>query len=264
MKKYYLIALHTWQQIFEYRLSFVIWRLRAVLQVITLLFLWTAVLPQNSTIGLYNQSTMLTYVLATSFVSSIVLSSKTTQIGDEINEGALSGYLLRPMNFFLYWFSRDLGDKAMNVLFSLFEIALIILLFHPPLFFQTQILPLFFSVILLVLALVLNFFFSLIFSFVGFWSRDVWGPRFIFSQLLTFFAGGLFPLDILPKPFFNFLRFLPFPYMQFFPIKVYLGQLTVAESIMGILVSAVWVVVMYRIMLFMWGKGLQAYTASGG
>lgn len=263
MKKYYLVASHTWSQMFEYRLSFVIWRLRSVLQVLTLLFLWSAVLPNNSSLASYNQASMLTYILGTSFVSSIVLSSKTLQVGDEINEGTLSGYLLRPLNFFAYWLARDIGDKAMNTAFAFVELCLILLIFRPPVFLQTHILPLALSLVATLLAMVLFFFFSMLLSFVGFWSRDVYGPRFIFLQLLSFFAGGLFPLDILPKPVFQVLQYLPFMYMQFFPIKIYLGQLSPSEMVLGLLVCLVWVVLMYRIMLFVWQKGLKAYTASG-
>ncbi len=263
MKKYWYIARNTWDQTFAYRISFVIWRLRSILQVLTLYFLWLVMLPRNATFGGYNQSLMLTYILGTSLINSIVFSSKTFAIADEINEGTLSAYLLRPMNYFSYIFVRDLGDKALNVIFSFVELAILFFLLRPPFFIQTN--PMYLTLFLLsvVLSVALYFLFSVLLGFMGFWSRDTWGPRFIFMQLLTFFAGGLFPLDLLPRPVYIVAEALPFTYLLYFPIKIYLGQLSFLQLAQGLFISGVWVLSMYGVVTFVWRRGLRTYAAEG-
>jgi ABC-2 type transport system permease protein len=184
-------------------------------------------------------------------------------IGDEINTGNLSNYLLKPINYFLYYLSKDLGDKAMNIVFSIFEIGLIIFIFKPPLFFQRNPELLLFSFVSVVAALMIYFFFNILLGLVGFWSPEVWGPRFVFTIVVSFFAGSFFPLDILPKAAFNILSLTPFPYMIFFTIKIYLGTLPIIEIYKGLLISFSWVILSYLIVRSVWIKGLRAYTAQG-
>lgn len=263
MNKYFLIAKLTWDETFVYRLNFVMWRLRAVLQILTLYFLWVSLIPSGTSLFGYNQSSMLTYILGTSMVSSFVLSSRSSAVGDEINSGNLSNFLLRPINYFLYWFARDVGDKAMNIIFSIIELAVLFAILKPPLFIQTESLYLLLTFVAIVLALIMYFFFNFLLGLIGFWSPEVWAPRFIFTILLNFFAGGLFPLDILPKFIFSIFQLLPFTYLLYFPIKIYLGQLTIVEIFTGIIISLVWTLILYIIVQYIWRKGLKIYAAQG-
>lgn len=263
MKKYLQIAKNTWTEMLMYRLSFIIWRMRNVLQILTVYFLWLVILPSGKSFGGYTQSMMLTYVLGTALMNSIVLTTKSFSIGEEINDGTIANFLLRPMNYFAYWFARDLGDKSMNLLFSIGEISILLLLLRPPLFIQTNPLYLVLSCSAIVFALLIYFFISILLGLIGFWSSETWGPRFIFLQLLSFFAGGLFPLDILPKAIFTVMQFLPFTYLLYFPIKIYLGQLPLSQVYSGLVISFIWIFLMYLLMQFVWKQGLKAYTAQG-
>lgn len=263
MKKYLLVAINTWSEVFTYRLNFFIWRFRSLVSLLPIYFIWLTIFSTRSSIFGYNESQMLTYVLGTAFINSIVISSRTYLIGDEINTGNLSNYLLKPINYFLYYLSKDLGDKAMNIIFSAIEIGLIIFIFKPPLFFQENPQLLLFAFVSVVVALMIYFFFNILLGLVGFWSPEVWGPRFVFTIVVSFFAGSFFPLDILPKEAFNILSLTPFPYMIYFPVKIYLGTLPVIEIYKGLLVSFSWVILSYLIVKFVWIKGLKAYTAQG-
>lgn len=263
MKKYWIITKNTWNEILVYRLNFIMWRVRVVLQLLTLYFFWLAVTPQNTKIFGYSQQLIITYIIGTFLVGAITLSSRTSEIGENINNGDLSIFLIRPINYFFYWFSRDLGDKAMNITFSLTELTLIFLVLHPPLFLQTNFSYLVLSLVSILLAIILFFLIGALIGFIGFWSPEVWAPRFIFYVLLNFFAGMIFPLDILPKTIFSVFQLLPFPYLIYFPIKIYLGQITTFEISKGLSISIVWIFIMFFIVRYVWMKGLKAYTAQG-
>ena len=263
MNKYLLVAKNTWYETVAYRFNFVMWRIRVVFQMLTVYFLWLAIIPENGDFLGYTKPLMLTYVLGTSLIASIALASRSYGIGDEINNGNLSNFLIKPINYFLYWFSKDMGDKAMNILFSVLELTMLFLLLHPPIFIQTNIFIIFLALISSVIALILYFLFNILLGLIGFWSPDVWAPRFIFIILLNFFAGSLFPLDILPKSVFYFLRALPFTYILYFPLKIYLGQLSQIEIYIGVFISAIWVLIIYWFVRIIWAKGIAAYTAYG-
>jgi len=263
MKKYLQVVKNTWDEGLTYRVSFVIYRARSVLQLLTIFFLWQFIVPKGASFAGYSQAMLMTYILGSSFVDSFVMSSRAQIIAVDINEGNLSNYLLRPMNYFTFCFSRDIADKALNVMFSCIEIPLFLLIFNPALFIQTNINFLLESFLLMILGLILYFYFSVCISLLGFWSNETWGPRFIFYQLLTFLAGGLFPLDILPKSIFSLFTFLPFPYLLYFPLKVYLGQTNLATTMQGILITVFWILGMHIIVIKIWQKGLRVYTAQG-
>lgn len=263
MKKYYIIARNTWDEMLTYRVSFVMWRVRNTIQLLTIYFLWLVVLPSGKTLLGYSQSLMLTYILGTSILDAVVLSSRTYAVGEEINSGNLMNFLLRPVNYFLYWFSKDLGDKAMNICFSLVELTLIFVILRPPFFIQTNPFYILFFFLSVILSLFIYFFINFLLGLIGFWSPEVWAPRFIFVTILGFFAGSLFPLDILPKTIYNILSFLPFTYLLYFPLKIYLGQLNVSQILSGLSISIFWAFAIYLIVKIIWQKGLKSYTAYG-
>jgi ABC-2 type transport system permease protein len=263
MKKYIQVMKNMWDEMVTYRLNFTMWRVRNVLGLLTLYYLWSSLLSGNASIGAYSKPLMLTYVFGTSFFNAVVLSSRTQEVGEEINKGDLSRFLIRPINYFFYWVSKDVADKAMNVIFSLGELTLLFLILKPPIFIQTNILTILLVLVSTAIALSLNFLISLMLGFVGFWSPETWAPRFIFGIILYFFAGGMFPLDIFPKTIFTIFKLLPFTYLVFFPIKIYLGQTSGPEILFGIAVSSLWVVLIYRLDSVIWKKGLKEYTAVG-
>lgn len=263
MKKYYIVARNTWDEVFAYRASFIMWRVRSIIQVLTIYFLWLVVIPPGEELMGYTQPLIATYILGTLLLESIVLASRSYIVGSEINSGNLSSFLLRPINYFLFWFSKDLGDKLMNILFSVAELSIIFLILRPPFILQTDFFYLSFFIIASCLSVLNYFFINFLLGLIGFWSPEVWAPRFIFITLLGFFAGSLFPLDILPAPVFAVVKLLPFAYLMYFPIKIYLGQLPLSEIILGIFISAFWVGVIYLTVKIVWQKGLRGYTAYG-
>lgn len=263
MRKYLLVTANTFNEILTYRFNFVMWRIRNVLGFLAIYFLWNSVMPENGVLFGYSKQAILTYILAGQVVSSIVFSTRTHEIGENINNGNLSVFLIKPFGYFKYWFFRDLGDKAMNIVFSLTELAIFILVLKPTFFIQTNIFYLGLFILSLALAVVLHFFISSMLSLTGFWSNEVWAPRFIFYILITFFTGGIFPLDILPKPLYELSLYLPFAYLQYLPLKIYLGTLGFNEILRGLVVAGFWSLSLCFLLQFIFNRGLKSYTAAG-
>lgn len=263
MKKYIWAARNTWEEALSYRFNFLMWRIRNLVLLLSMYFLWYSVIPEGSTVFGYDQSSMLTYILLTAIVGAVVTSNRSYAIGQEINNGNLSNFLLQPINYFAYWFSKDIGDKLMNIMFSIGELAIIFIFLKPPIYIQYSLDYVLFFIISIILAVILYFFINVLLGMIGFWSPDVWAPRFIFWIALGFFAGEYFPLDILPPQIYEIFKMLPFSYLIYFPIKIYLGQLSYMEIFSGFLVTIVWTGVFAGVLYFVWNKGLKSYTAQG-
>ncbi len=259
----WLIIKNTWGEYLEYRLNFVMWRLRNVLRLVVIYFLWWAVFNAQTKIFDYDQTKILTYILLSSFVASLVFATRTQDIGQEISQGDLSNLLLKPINPFYYWLARDIGDKTLNISFSILEITLLFLILKPPFFIQRDFIFLFLVAVALILSISLYFLISLLISFFGFWTNSVWGPRLLLFIILEFLAGSLFPLDILPSLIYKILEFSPFSYLLFFPLKIYLGQVNIIFVIKGLMVSLTWFIIFYFLVQRVWRKGLKIYEAYG-
>lgn len=264
MKKYFLIAKNMWDQTFTYRLNFVVWRVRVVINLLIMYFLWSAILPSGKQLFGYSQSLMLTYILGTSLLNAIVLASRSGEVGDEINNGDLSNFLLRPINYFSYWFAKDIGDKAMNLAFSVVELTILYLLLKPHLFIQNNPFYLLGTLFAIISAAILFFYINFFIGILGFWVNETWPIRFIFLVIIIqFFGGGLFPLDILPHTIYTIFQILPFAYLVYFPLKIYLGQLSVLQTVTSVGISFLWMFLLYSSVKLLWTRGLREYTAEG-
>lgn len=263
MNKYIRVISNTIQYYFFYRINFLLWRIRIILSVLLGYFLWMSIFQAQTSVFGYDKPRMLTYMLLLTVINGFVLSSRTTSVADEIVRGKLSDLLIRPINYFWYIFSCDIADKIVNAFFSCIEIILLMFFLRPPFIIPTnpgQLIGFFVSIIL---AGILYFEIGMILSFIAFWSRDTWAIRFIFFILVSFLAGIYFPLDILPKPFFWLSQLLPFSYLGYFPLKLYLGSGSGDFLIRGFFTISLWIISLWICMMVLWKKGLQIYTAEG-
>ena len=263
MKLYPQVIKNTISEYTAYRLNFTLWRVRYIIRILVLYFLWQAIFASSGEILGYKQAQIMTYLLATEVVGSMIFSTKTQDIGNEIQQGNLTNFLLKPMNYFTYCINRDIADKLLNIVYAIVEVGLILFFLHPPVVIQsngTYLLAFFFAV---GMALTLYFAISLMLSFFSFWTQESWAPHFLFIVINEFLAGGLFPLDMLPKSLFTAISYLPFPYLLFFPLKVYLGQLSPTEVIKGFCIGLFWILTLTILTQKVWREGLRLYTAEG-
>ena len=263
MFKYISVSKNSFAELLAYRLNFVLWRLRVIISILITYFLWSAIYSGKTVLFNYTAKEMFTYIVLLAFLNGVVLSTQTFRVAEEINNGSLSNYLIRPINYIKYNLFRDLADKSVNTFFSVLETALMLSLSKPPFIFQHDMTLILLFILSVVIAVGLYFFISLILSFIGFWSREVWAPRFIFFIIVAFLAGTYFPLDIVPSVVYSVIQFLPFTYLVFFPLKIYLGHITTPFLLMGFSVSIIWLFILYGFTKFIWSKGLKVYTAEG-
>jgi ABC-2 type transport system permease protein len=266
MNKYLQVFKISFAQEFAYRFNFIMWRVRNVLQIFLVFFLWSTIFsdPDKVIFG-YNKDKILTYIFGIMIMKALVLSARVVDVSGEISRGDLTNYLLKPVNYFKYWLTRDISSKALNLGFAVFEFLLLYLVLKPSLFFQTDIIQLGGFLIITFLAIFLFFVLLFIISFVPFWAPELgWGVQFLVIIVATeFLSGGLFPLDILPSGIQGFLYLTPFPYLIFFPLQIFLGKVTGLALIKGILISSVWSIALFYLMKRLWYKGLLVYRAEG-
>lgn len=266
MSKYFQIAKISFKQEMAYPLNFLMWRVRNVIQILVIYFLWSSAFsdPKRVLFG-YDKDRMLTYVLSIMLVRAFVLSSKASDVAGEISRGELSNSLVKPFNYFKYWLSRDLAGKVLNVVFASAEIGIMIILFHPSVFFQKNFLYILLFVSSIILAIFLYTTLVFLVSTIAFWIPEGgWAAHFLLSVIIVeFLSGVLFPLDVLPDVFQKILNLMPFPYLVFFPISIYLGKVDFMQIIYGYSIGIFWLGLLFVLVKIVWKRGLKVYEVYG-
>lgn len=266
MNKYLQIFKISFEQEFVYRLNFIMWRVRNVLQIFLIFFLWDAVFssPGRVVFG-YDRAKILTYVFGILIVKAFVFSARAVDVAGIVANGDLTNYLLKPVNFFKYWLTRDSSSKALNLIFAGIEITFLFVLLKPPFYLQTNPAYLIAFATSLLLAIVMFFSLLMITSSAPFLAPELaWGGQFLIIVIITeFLSGSLFPIDILPLNIQHVMLATPFPYLVFFPLQVYLGKVSGPSLVGGLFIAAFWTATLWLLMSFVWKKGLKVYEAYG-
>jgi ABC-2 type transport system permease protein len=201
VKKYLTIFKISFQQEFAYKVNFVMWRVRNIIQVLINYFLWNAIFIDAS-VNLfgYNREKILTYIFGTLIVRALVLSARAMDVSGDVANGDLSNYLVRPISYFKYWFTRDLSSKALNLSFAALEFTILFVILRPTLYLQMDPVVLLMFIFSIMVAVVIYFSILFMVSSIPFWSPELgWGGHFIVTVIIVeFLSGSLFPIDILP------------------------------------------------------------------
>ncbi len=265
MKKYLSIFAADWQSQFVYRTNFLLWRVRNILRLVMTYFLWNSIFQSGSVIFGYSRNQMLAYVFLVLIIQSFILSAPSADnIGGEISGGELSNFLVKPVSYLKYWFTRDLSSKLLNLIFSLFEISFLWLILRPELYLSLNPLQVAGFLISCGLAVCINYFLNLLARVVTFWVPEyTWGLSFLLLISIEIFSGLIFPLDILPAAGRLALQLTPFPYLIYYPITMLIGKTTGFDLVRVLIQSSVWLLIVYSLSQYFWRKGLKVYGAEG-
>lgn len=226
------------------------------------IFLWKAIYGRNSNISGYDLPQMITYFLLAFFIDCISNSrSVATELSEAVRDGTVSNYLLKPVSFLKYQFSMFTAEKVIYLINVFVPLLVFLFLLRDYLTFHALRLLLFmFSC---VLALILKFFVYLIFGVLAVWIEEISSILDLWTSLSFLLAGGVFPLNMLPKIGYNIISFLPFKYMMFTPINMYIGNLTVIEMSENLLIQIIWIVVMGIVFKILWAKANKRFSGYG-
>lgn len=262
MQTYVTIAHIAVQEFLAYRLNFILWRFRNILNLILIYFLWTNVFTVQDSLFGYTKTEIVSYILITNILGALIFSTKTNEVSDHILSGKIINPLLKPFNYFGYIGARECADKILNLTFACVEVALILIILSPIIIVQISLLSIPILIFMLINGLLISFFISFLLSIFAFWSTDIWGPKFIYFVLTSLLAGIMFPLDVLPDQLYNLILLTPFPYMVYLPSKIAVMGIT-PETVWYILPGIVWTGILFLITRFLWLKGMKEFSFFG-
>lgn len=250
----------------EYRANMVLTLLSTIFPIIIQTFLWNYLYGNGDAGAMtgYTYTEIIVYTLLAGMVSKLVLTGFEYQVNQDIKDGGLNKYLVRPVNYCGYRFSSYLGEKTPQLILLLICTAL--LLAFSVVFLGLALSPVRMLLFLagLIFAVILNFFIFYCVALLSFWLTDVNLLFGTVSVVLVVISGGVFPMDIFGKAAAVVISILPFGYTTQFPVNIINGKLSMGEVGVGMLCQLAWIAFFWALSQIMWKKGLRRFAAVGG
>jgi ABC-2 type transport system permease protein len=113
------------------------------------------------------------------------------------------------------------------------------------------------------LAALLQFFLFEGLSLLSFWVENTYGIRFTMRVIMEVVGGAIIPLSFFPQILEKTFMLLPFPFLIYVPMKIYLGKIPLEQVGLELFKEGGWIVVLAMLNLILWKRGIRQYVAMG-
>ena len=246
-----------------YRFHFYANLITSPLQLLIYYFLWKAIFSYSGqdVISGFTFSAMIGYYAINMIVGFFTCSDVDSWIEGAIREGHLMNNLLKPFKIIYLYFFHVLGVNSLSIILEIIPLFLFAVIA-----FDVKISSLFYLisfVISMILALLLNFLISYLVGMTAFWFNRINGIRRVKRTVVVFLSGGMIPLTFFPEIFQKVFSYLPFQYIRFIPINVYLGKYEYAKVFALIGIQILWILGLYLFAELIWNKAFKKFAGAG-
>lgn len=254
------------QNSMEYRLSFMLSMISTVFPVIIQFFLWKAIFlnASNPIVFGYSYPQIIMYTIMAGLVAKLVSTGFEYEINDDIKNGGLNTYVVKPISYFSFRLCRFIGEKVLFLAVLLIISFATLIILNALLGLEIKIINVLVFVFVLFFSIILNYLIYFSIAMMAFWISEVSRLFGTISIILIIISGGIFPLDIFGSNIMKIINFLPFKYTIQFPINILSGRLTQVEISEGIIIQICWLCLLIIVSNVLWKKGINRYVAVGG
>lgn len=224
---------------------------------------WTAVFREGgiSDIGSFNLAETITYYFLVAIVFRFDVVDEII-LGYMVWSGDFTNDLIRPYNTKVAYFLDAVSAVITN--FSLFIPVIIVMIIFARSYIQLPTLAnLIYFIVALILGFFVNAFFNLIVQALTFHYGDQDANVGLIDFIVKFLAGATIPLAFLPERILGVVNILPFKYIFYNPIAIYLGKMSTIQIWQSFAGAVVWALIFYFIFRLVFNRGLYKYTGVG-
>ena len=223
--------------------------------------LWTSIYTQGGDdliIKGYTLSAMLQYHIWTLVATLLGKTYFSTNLSEDIRMGKISSYLIYPFNFWEFHTAGWIAHQGIQIIITVVTVLILSLSGLLPHFdVYTFILGTIYTSIVGLFWFILQY----LIGILSFWLEETWMLRVIANIVVNFLSGAVLPLDLFPSWLVSVLHYTPFPYLTYYPVKVFMGELPLEFS--AIAVTMFWTILVAILSNIVWKRGLRLYTAAG-
>jgi len=226
-------------------------------------FIWKSIFAHSSSIEGFDFSQILTYIAVGWIIRSFYYNNIDQDMAQQVMEGKLAMDLIKPVNTQLMYVSQALGESVFRLALLTAPTAMILLLVFPlrrPA--GVGHFAAFFASVALSFFIVAGINFAV--GTLAIRLKSILGLLRAKYFLLELFSGLLLPISFFPRFFQNILAVLPFQYISYVPVLLYLGKLSGLGVLKALGAQLFWVFALLALGDWMWRWSTRKITIQGG
>lgn len=252
-------------QIYIYRGAVWLWLLVDVFQFVMMIFLWQSVYSEQAVIGGFTLNDMLVYYLLTIFFFIFTEIEAMFIMGEEIKEGRISLYLIKPIKYRLRLYAETAG-RAIGIAMLILPIITIVgiimtVILH--ISWQMTLEQIVLALLYIPLIFVLMFEYSFLFGTLVIYLNNIFGLAIFMSMFIRMVSGQLIPLILYPDVLYKIVTTLPFKYVSYPPL-ILLGKIGMDQAWLGLLFLGVWGLIFVLINRIIFKFSIKKMVVFGG
>ena len=263
LKKFLRIGTYELARQKAYHFDLLIWMIVIPMFFVVEYAIWRAVFSSGGVelVRGFTLSQLLTYYLMTHITLLFTNSNIDVKIAEKVKSGSLIKNIIKPMHFFWLSFAQHAWIRIFNLVMLAPILILVGALLIPEL--TATLATAFWYSVSVILAVILTFMYVFLFGITSFWVKDYLGVRVIRRGVGNFLAGAIIPLSFFPASFQHVFSFLPFQYMLFVPIQIFLGKYPTSQLIVLLGTQLVWICVFGTLCFLAWRKAKTKFMGVG-
>lgn len=222
--------------------------------------LWQVLLSSSAIQDGRTLSDMVAFLVINALLASLTKCNAAETIAALVRDGSISCSLTRPVSLKEQVVCEQIGVNLHYMIFTvLFPAALAVILYGMSL--PNALYGLLF-IISAVLGAVILFEIQYIIGMVAFYLTTVWFASFYISGFMKLFGATAIPLWFYPDWLANLCNWLPFRYVTYEPILIFLQD--TPNPLQTILIQLLWIGVLCLLEKFVWYRAERRIVVQGG
>jgi ABC-2 type transport system permease protein len=228
------------------------------------IFIWKAVYTGRESIGGFTLPQMLQYYGTVSVIYYLIMDFADWNLQMLIRTGKFLTFALRPVSHMFFALAQKVGHRTLGFVFEFVPVWLIFAVI-----FRIPIIPArpLWAMLSIALGFLMMFLVDYTVGALAFWLTRTDGIRALFRLFRDVLAGVFIPLSFFPAIFQKVMFFLPFQFITYVPVRVFIGSyelagisLTLAQAVGA---QAIAVLSMWGISTLVFRLGIRRYTGVG-
>jgi ABC-2 type transport system permease protein len=226
-------------------------------------FIWKAIYENSTSIEGFDFGHMLTYIAVGWIIRSFYFNNIDQDMAYAVAEGKLALDLIKPVRPQCMYIAQALGESVFRLVLLTTPTALLLYVvfpLHPP---AKAV-----NFAGFIASVVLSFFLVAAINFaVGTFAirlKSILGLLRAKYFLLELFSGLLIPISFFPEAFQKIFSLLPFQYISYIPVLIYLGKISGVGVLKVLALQLSWFFVLLALGSALWRWSSRKITIQGG
>ena len=256
------------QQMMAYKANFIFHLIGEIFSCFIMFFIWKAVFLNSNgeTFMGFTMNDMVVYIFISFMTGYLSYSDGSFALGEEIVDGSVSMRLIKPCSFDMCFLFQELGSRIISygIIFVPIVAGVEIYRYFLTGSVQFSIVNFLLFFLSLQFAYLINFYFNVIYGFLAFYLKNLWGTNLIKEVIVNFLSGATIPLAFMPSVIQTVLTYLPFSSLSYTPVMIYMGMYSSSQIIFSLALQIFWIFAFWGISKLVWHSAIKRICVQGG